>query len=373
MNKIENLFDTYKISTYASTKDKFMIPYLIKELGYGVFLYGGGAMAMVSLKYMKDVMDIEPDFIVDAHPKCTHINSIKVISLKEFKGISKEKKYCAIVSNSYFSRNEDEKIEIIKRLSLCGVDKVIDIYNDISLIIKNDWYSFIIENKSRFIENYNLFADDISKDTYYHFLEAILEGHEYRGREFSEKDKYFATETDSKLYKHIENETWINMGSFRGDTIYHFVCNHFEFEKIYAVECDKSVLGTLERNLNFLADDIRKKIDIVPFYFGDNAGKKIDNYFEDTRISLINMDIEGAEEEVLNSARKTIYNCRPVLAVCVYHKPDDLIRIPDLISSIVDDYVFYLRKYPSLRGAYYDGIYRVNEFVLYAVPRERKI
>ena len=91
---------------------------------------------MVPLKFMRDVMYIAPDFIVDVNPQCTYIDSIRIINLNEFERISKDKKYCAIISNSYFSRNEDEKIEIMKRLSLYGVSRVIDIYNEIFSIIK---------------------------------------------------------------------------------------------------------------------------------------------------------------------------------------------------------------------------------------------
>ncbi len=372
MNEIEKLFNEHKISVYASIGDRFMLPYLTRHLGYGVLMYGAGNMAMASLKYMKDVTGIMPEFIVDASPKCTVIDNIPVINVKEFEKMKKNKKYCAVVSNSFFTCNNDEKLAIGNMLSINGIDKIIDIYSDVCAIIKNNWYVYLNKNKGFFVENYDLFEDKISKDTYYHFLKAIIEGHEYQGRTFSEQDKYFASEEDSRLYNHLSNEKWINMGSYRGDTIYHFINNGFDFDKIYAIEGDKDVLGTLERNLSFLPNNIRKKIEVVPYYFGLDA-KKLDDYFRKEEISLINMDIEGTELEALKSAEKLIQASRPVLAVCVYHRPEDLLKIPNYISSIVNEYAFYLRKYPSLRGGYYDGMYCVNEFVLYAIPKERRI
>jgi hypothetical protein len=70
------------------------------------------------------------------------------------------------------------------------------------------------------------------------------------------------------------------------------------------------------------------------------------------------MDVEGAEKEALLGARKTIQNEKPALAVCVYHKFDDLYVIPDLIQSFGVKYKYYLRHYTL----------GLAETVLYAVP-----
>ena len=72
--------------------------------------------------------------------------------------------------------------------------------------------------------------------------------------------------------------------------------------------------------------------------------------------SFIKMDIEGAELEALKGAEQIIRNFKPKLAICAYHKPEDLYTLPELIKSFRDDYVFYLRHYT-------DTLY---ETVLYA-------
>ena len=54
-------------------------------------------------------------------------------------------------------------------------------------------------------------------------------------------------------------------------------------------------------------------------------------------------------------------------------------KIPKYIQSIVSDYVYILRKYPSEMYAwggktfYSDYMQQNNELVLYAIPRERYI
>lgn len=75
------------------------------------------------------------------------------------------------------------------------------------------------------------------------------------------------------------------------------------------------------------------------------------------RVTMIKMDIEGAELESLQGARKTIRRDHPKLAICIYHKPEDMIQIPLYIKELVPEYRLYVRHYSN------SG----NETVLYAV------
>lgn len=85
----------------------------------------------------------------------------------------------------------------------------------------------------------------------------------------------------------------------------------------------------------------------------------IDDVVEDgDRITFIKMDVEGAELESLKGAEKVIKRDKPKLAVCIYHKPEDIITLPLYIKKLVPDYKFYLRSYSNAE----------NEMVLYAVP-----
>ena len=69
------------------------------------------------------------------------------------------------------------------------------------------------------------------------------------------------------------------------------------------------------------------------------------------------MDIEGAEIPALEGGRNLLKKSLPKMAICVYHKRDDLITVPRFIKSLNEDYQLYLR-------AYHDY---VSEVVLYAV------
>lgn len=57
------------------------------------------------------------------------------------------------------------------------------------------------------------------------------------------------------------------------------------------------------------------------------------------------MDIEGAEVGALLGARKTIMKNKPKMAICVYHKFEDLYKIPCLIKEIEPSYKLILRQH----------------------------
>lgn len=75
------------------------------------------------------------------------------------------------------------------------------------------------------------------------------------------------------------------------------------------------------------------------------------------KITFIKMDIEGAEYNALLGCKKIIKEQRPKLAICIYHKPEDIIQIPSLILSLNEEYIFYIRHYSTIWG----------ETVLYAL------
>ena len=63
----------------------------------------------------------------------------------------------------------------------------------------------------------------------------------------------------------------------------------------------------------------------------------------------------------LLGAQNIILKKHPVLTICVYHKEEDLIQIPQFISELVGKEVYY--DYLSFHGL------DLAELVFYAIPK----
>lgn len=79
----------------------------------------------------------------------------------------------------------------------------------------------------------------------------------------------------------------------------------------------------------------------------------LDEMVYDQKPTYIKMDIEGAEQEALKGCRKIIQTYKPKLAICIYHKPDDLFEIPAMIKEMNPQYKLYVRQYAD---AWYDTV-----------------
>jgi FkbM family methyltransferase len=74
----------------------------------------------------------------------------------------------------------------------------------------------------------------------------------------------------------------------------------------------------------------------------------LDEVLNGRPVTFIKMDIEGAELDALKGAQNTITKWKPRLAICLYHKMEDIIDIPAYILSLVPEYKMYIRHYSTV-------------------------
>jgi FkbM family methyltransferase len=170
-----------------------------------------------------------------------------------------------------------------------------------------------------------------------------------------------------------KNEFFIDAGCFNGYTTTCFFqwllnnasCNQKSFGRSIAFELNpinydvcKNKLASYN-NVKVVNKGLWHKEEILKFC-NAKAGSKItsdgegiigtvslDEYLKDEKepVTFIKMDIEGAELNALKGAERIIKEQKPKLAISIYHKPEDVWEIPNLLIDFVPDYKFYIRHY----------------------------
>lgn len=178
-----------------------------------------------------------------------------------------------------------------------------------------------------------------------------------------QKKQYF----DLPYFSFSRDEVFVDAGFCDGSTTKSFIdWVSGEFKEIYCFELDKA-------NYELYKDEIYasygEKVKIFNKgvwseekrlkYLGGLKGSSrlsddgdqiaslidLDTCLKGKNITFIKMDIEGAELEALKGARDLILIKRPKLAICIYHKVDDIFTLPQYLLSLHSDYKFALRHY----------------------------
>lgn len=176
-------------------------------------------------------------------------------------------------------------------------------------------------------------------------------------------------------YRHIveakEGDYVIDGGACYGDTALYFMDKTKGKGKAFSFEFMPENIDIFDKNMD-LNPQYRDNIELIQQPLGISSGRKlyavfngpgtsiteekkegaqefetisIDDFVERNnieKIDFIKLDIEGSEEAVLRGAVKTIQKFKPQLAICAYHKKDDLWVLPQLIKEIVPEYNLYL-------------------------------
>lgn len=165
-------------------------------------------------------------------------------------------------------------------------------------------------------------------------------------------------------------EVYMDLGAYNGDTIQELGrLTDWQWREVLAVEPDRRNC----RKLRLLADELAEKGLTVEVHeagiwseqgelgFSDSGGRQstfigaekktvpvttIDDVAAGHPMTMIKMDVEGAEVQAIAGGRQTIGKCKPKLFVAAYHYDVDLFRLPLFLWELVPEYKIYLRKHP---------------------------
>lgn len=215
---------------------------------------------------------------------------------------------------------------------------------------------------SEILAGFDLFEDEISRQIYHDcFVHRLSLDQEVLAQP-DQANHYWP----SDLPEASTPLRLVDGGAFTGDSLALFVGRGVGIEAVAAFEPDpenyRKLCSYVESSRGRLGEvavipcGLGEATEMRSFHSGGGAGSAIGTTGE-TKIQLvalddilptfaptfIKLDIEGAEPLALRGAAKIIQRFHPRLAVCVYHAPEHLWMIPQLIHEMEPGYRLALR------------------------------
>jgi FkbM family methyltransferase len=160
----------------------------------------------------------------------------------------------------------------------------------------------------------------------------------------------------------------IDGGGYYGDSALYFSHLAGPDGRVVTFEFEPGSLELMEHNLG-LNPELASRIEVVDAALLERPGERVSFHTQGpgtvlapggdgststesidalvdrgamTRVDFIKLDIEGSELSALRGADSTLRRFRPRLAIAAYHKPDDLVTIPEYLDSLGVGYRFRL-------------------------------
>ncbi len=208
--------------------------------------------------------------------------------------------------------------------------------------------------------------DEKSVRTFDNLLDYRVNGQANLIKEVQENmhEQYFP---GTEIFTLQPGEVFIDAGAYSGETSEAFSKWCGDYSKIYLMEPDTLMFQVASeyiklkniKNVIFVNKGAYSYATEIAFVNDAALGSSninksgtdeirtisIDDMLNGEKVTYIKMDIEGAEMEALCGAEKTIRKYMPKLAISVYHKDDDIWKIPCYIKRKYPQYKLFIRHY----------------------------
>ena len=342
-----------------------------------ILMYGMGNGADKILKVCEKYgIEIADFFASDGFVRGHSFHGKTVLSYSQAK-----EKYGSFIVLLSFASSLPDVIDNIKRIAAEN-----ELYAPDVPVFGDNLFNmeFFEAHRGEFEKAYRLLADERSKFVFENIINYKLSG----------KINYLFTCDDdedlvtAELVAPSQIKRYIDLGAYNGDTIRSLMKDTDSLERVIAFEPDRRNF----KKLSEFAEGV-KSPEITTYKLGAwshadtlffdasgnrnanlsiNGGSKVtevdvdsvDRIAENFNPDYIKYDVEGSEHEALIGSRKTISKYSPKLLISVYHRSEDLYKLPIFVKELNPDYKLYLRK---LR---YIPAWDLN---LYAIRKEENV
>jgi len=348
-----------------------------------VAIYGVGKFGELFYEALDEKIDF---FIDDFSKESSYLNK----KIKKLNDIKKDTKI--YISPLQYSHQIEKKLKLMGFFNIFNFTQSIKNIPNILEHIAKDNYLWLVEDSSLMIDNdklkkfNSLLVDKESQEN----LSMIINLRKTLDTKYYIKPsgtEYFPE--DVPILNNLNEVNFLDCGAYIGDTINELMKQKLTVKSTISFEPD--IKNQLKLNVEL---ETQKKshpqTDFLIYPMGvyshntilqfsnngvdssaafDNTSDivvpvvSIDDTLLNKDINFIKMDIEGAEKKALIGATKTIKKYKPNLAICLYHKPEDLWELPLLINDIEPSYEMYLRVHEDM----------CLSTVLYCISKERDV
>lgn len=232
------------------------------------------------------------------------------------------------------------------------------IENDFSLIYEH--VSMLKQNIDKFKWLYNKLCDYRSKKVLIGIVNFWFEFDIQKLHQMTEG--VFMDYFDLDITGTNQNHVFVDLGAYVGDTISDFINTYGKYKRIYGYEITPKTYTNLKNNLSGYDNILIRQqgvgsmkgvmyVDDIENAAGNKLSDKgsipveivtLDDDINE-KITMIKMDIEGAEKDALLGSKRHIEEEKPQLLISAYHNSTDIFDIPQMIDNLREDYKFYLR------------------------------
>lgn len=220
---------------------------------------------------------------------------------------------------------------------------------------------FLRDNLQSIEKAYAMLSDNQSKKVFENIIRFQITG---------DLNYCFKCETDKDDAFSIldlgENESFLDLGAYRGDTVKEFLQYTKSYQKIVAVEPDRKTFKKLQANCEAIKNCVTLNNAIwsenCVLTFDSDKGRGaslkasgdeisaicVDHIFNEYgTFTYLNIDIEGAESEMLKGAT-CAFRYKPKLCMAVYHRSEDIFELINKVAEINPDYQIFLRHHKHI-------------------------
>lgn len=288
----------------------------------------------------------------------------------EYLRFSKERKEEAVKNKRYFKLIWHYWLRRVPLIAPALGRKYLSFKNKGYYQYKTWYYEYlepvvdIRDNVANYEKVFELLVDEKSKEIFCNILMARITMDEEYYLAAYEKSKeyqqYFALDI---LPQPELNGVFVDCGGYTGDTAEKYIKYYSkDYKSIYVYEPDTQNAMCAKENLrkyhniNIRQCGVGKENGIAYFNSMGTSSSSIQKKGTEVkvvsldkdvseRITFIKMDIEGEESNAIIGTENHIRYEKPICAICLYHKIQDIWKLPLQMLKINPNYKLYLRHY----------------------------